>query len=190
MTTSLTIPILLNVSTNAGYSVEWMMPGTGGTVMQLSNPRGTHYLLFSMLAPYSADWITMGVLAPHRFGLRGPAPTFAAFVPVVHAFITALYGTDPAKASRYPAIPYTRDPNENYRRAAATQSGPPILGRLGCLRPSLRRSRECPRRRGRGRHRLLGRAPRWNVRTPTAREPRLRGSPDERMTELAAQQIG
>lgn len=143
-------PILLNVTSHAGFGVEWMMPDTGGTAMQLVNPRGTHYLLFALLAPYSADWLTMGVINPQRFGLRGPAATFDEFLPVAHAFIAAINDTtDVSDNGRYPRVPCPRDPNEEYRRqqsASPARSRGPLLSRLAKLRAA--------RRPGAGRHRL------------------------------------
>lgn len=151
-TTTPAIPILLNVTSHAGFSVEWMMPDTGGTAMQLANPRGTPYLLFSVLLPYSADWLTMGVINPHRFGLHGPAATFDEFVTVARAFIAAIDQTNAAGTATdtdgYPRIPLPRDPNESYRRRAEQASPPPAAP----LRARLARLR--PRRRAGGRHRL------------------------------------
>lgn len=153
-TTTPAVPLLLNVSSHAGFGVEWMMPGTGGTAMQLLNPRATPFLLFALLPPYSADWLTVAVIAPKRFGLRAPATSFAEFVPIARAFIAAIHETTDAAGTTtddagYPRIPAPRDANESYRRQVAEQAAPPaapLLARLARLRP---------RRRPHGRHRLL-----------------------------------
>ena len=168
-TTTPAIPILLNISNHAGFGVEWMMPDTGGTTMQLMNPRGTSYLLFGLRTPSSVDWLTVSVITPQRFGLRAPATNFDEFMPVAHTFIAAIHQTTAATGATtddagYPRIPAPRDPNESYRRQAAEQASPPagrVLSRLARLRPHRRPS---------GRHRLLKRRARsYRPTAPLAR---------------------
>lgn len=155
----MTIPILLNITNRAGFGVEWTMPGSGGTTMQLVNPRGTHYLLFALRPHYSADWLTMGVVDPKRFGLHAPAATFESFAPVAKAFVAA---TDPQPNPErghvgHPRIPCPRPTNQAHR----TQS--PARVTLAHLRPPRRmldRFRE---------HRTTNLAPAPGLHAPTPR---------------------
>lgn len=125
-TTTPTTPILLNTTSYAGFGVEWTVPGSGGTTtMQLANPRGTHYLLFSLRPHHDSDWLTMGVTNPKRFGLRTPATSFDEFLPVAQAFVAAI-PNGPRTApdhTAHPRTPCPRDPTHIHRRQHPVRPG-------------------------------------------------------------------
>jgi hypothetical protein len=127
------IPILLNITTRAGFGVEWTTPDDDCT-MQLTNPCGTHYLLLSLRPHPSAEWLTMGVASPKRFGLHTPAVTFGEFLPVAQAFVAAVeQATGPSPAGR-PRMPTPQHPDRRPRRPHRQRnpSRAPPLPQRGC----------------------------------------------------------